>query len=327
MFNIRLPWVAPLLALAATAALAQGAAGYPAKPVRLIIPYAPGGGVNTATRVFGDKLAADLGQPFLIDNRPGGNSTIATQAVARAAPDGYTLLVSTATIAVNASTQANLPYDTLKELVGVSTLIRNDHMIAVHPSLPANNLRELIAYARQNPGKVDAIVVGLGTNSHINQLLIMQATGMQFNLVPYKSSGTAMTDLLAGTVQLSVSTPSNLIPLIKSGKLKGIAVSGEKRNAQLPDLPTFAESGLKDFMAGTWYMMLAPAATPRDVVEKLNAATSRAQNAKDLQDALAKLGIDPFPASVAATNAFLRSEMANVAKVVKEYDFKAAAED
>ena len=324
--TVHLLCTAAFMLLSTTTAISQTAANYPGKPVRIVLPYAPGGAATAMTRAFADKLSKDLGQIFIVDNRPGGNTIIGTEAVVRAAPDGYTLLVVANSLLVNHWTQPNLPYDTLKDLAGISTLIRNDHMIAVHKSVPANTLNELIAYAQKNPGKINSVINGLGTNNHLENLLFMQATDTKFTMVPYKGGGAAIADLLSGYVQMSFNSPSLFLPHIKAGTLKGIAISGDSRNPVLPDLPTFAEAGLTGFIAGNWYILFAPAATPRDIIEKLNVYVGRAQASNDVQELLARAGVDPYPNSVAVTNALLGKELEGVGRVIRENNIKAVEE-
>ena len=324
--SARLLFTVAILTMGATTAAAQTTANYPSRVVRIVLPYVPGGSGTVIARTFADKFSKDLGQNFIVDNRPGGNTIIGTEAAAHAAPDGYTLLATTAALIVNQWTQPSLSYDALRDLTGVSTLIWGDHMFAVNPSVPANNLRELIAYLKKNPGKVNSYTSGLGTNNHLENLLFMQLTDTKYTVVPYKGGGAAISDLLSGNLQMALNTPSLFAPYIKAGKLRGIATSGEKRNAIIPDVPTFAELGLKEFVAGTWYTLLAPAATPKDIVQKLNELTARAQASADVQAVLAKQGISPYPNSVGATNAMLRSEMETWGKVIRANDFKAAEE-
>ncbi len=315
------------MGLPSTAATAQTAVNYPSKVVRIVLPYVPGGSGTVIARTFAEKFSKELGQNFIVDNRPGGNTIIGTEAVAHSAPDGYTLLATTAALIVNQWTQPSLSYDTLRDLTGVSTLIWGDHMFAVNPSVPANNLKELIAYLKNNPGKVNAYTSGLGTNNHLENLLFMQLTDTKYTVVPYKGGGAAISDLLSGTLQMALNTPSLFAPHIRAGKLRGLAIGGEKRNAILPDVPTFAELGLRELAAaGTWYTLLAPAATPRDIVQKLNEQAAKAQVAADVQAILAKQGMAPLTKSVAATNAMLRLEMETWGRVIKANDFKAADE-
>ncbi len=319
--STRLLSAAAFMVLTATTATAQTATAFPSKPVRVIVPYPAGGGIATVGQILSPKLNQDTGQNFIFDSRPGGNTIIGTQAAVRSTPDGYTLLAVSNTLAVNQWTQTNLPYDTLRDLVAISTFVGDRDVVAVHASLPANNLKEFIAHARQNPGKLNARIAA-GTISHVLMLMLMEATGTKFTMVSYKGTGAAIADMLSGAVHLSLTSPANIIPHINTGKLKGMAVSGNKRSPALPDVPTLTESGLRDLPTG-WFMLLAPAATPRDIVEKMNSHVGRALTSKDVQESLAKAGFEVFANSVAATNALLRSDLESFGKVVKEHNVKA----
>ena len=289
----------------------------PRKPVRIILPFAPGGGASATVRIFADRLSKDTGQPFIVENHPGANSVVATQELVRSAPDGHTLLVTTPTIAINHWARADLPFDTLKDLVGVSTLILNNKMMAMHPSVPATNLKELIAYARQHPGELKSTAQP-NTNSYLGNLLFMKATGTRITIVTGGEGGSDHNDaLLTGKVHLSLDTPSSFIAHLKSGTLKGVAISGAKRNPVLPDVPTFSEAGLEGFNISNWYMLFAPAATPAHIVEALNGYVAKVQASAEVQRALAGEGVEPFPNSVVATNAFFRSEVERFGEAMK----------
>ena len=321
------PWAgiaAAVMALASSASWAQ-TAGFPAKPIRLVVPYGAGAGTTIAIKFVTDKAAADLGQNIIIDSRLSAGGIIANKLVAQSQPDGYTLLAQSASLFSTHWTNTDLGYDTMKDLMGVATLGINAHMIAIHPSVPASDLKELVAYARQNPGKLNSATSGIGSNNHIENLLFMQATGTKLTIVPYKGGvAAAINDLLSGAVQFSFNTPSNFIPLIKAGKLKGIAIGGKERDPMLPDVPTFAEGGLKNFEAGNWYALFAPAATPAPVTARLHDAINRALEAKDVQAAMTRLSMAPFRSSLAETRAFLQSEFDNYGKVIKDNDLKAS---
>ena len=310
-----------LMALA-TAAGAQSAASYPSKPIRLIVPYAPGGSVEAVSRIYARKLTEVWKHNVLADNVPGGNTIIGSQAMARAAGDGYTLLTVTNSHIINAWLQPKLPYDTLKDFAGISTLTRSDYMLTKNPAFPPNTLKEFIAYAKANPGSINSATVGLGTVQHLVNELFMQATGTKLTVVPYKGGGPSTADLLAGVVQVSFNNLVNFAAHVKAGKLKGIAISGDKRNPVLPDVPTFAEAGLPGYVAANWFAMLAPAATPKDIIEKVNAEIRKAQSSADVLDQLAKLGIDPFPNSVAATEAQIRTDYERYGKVIRDNNIK-----
>ena len=290
---------AAMMALGTMPASAQTAAGYPSKPVRVITPYPAGGSASVIARTFAESYARDFGHPFLVDNRPGASSIIGTQAVARAAPDGHTLLVISNTLAVIHWTIPDRPYDTLKDLVGVSTLVRNDHMIAVNPSFPAGNLREMIAYLKKNPGKVNAYTTAQGSINHLENLQFMQATGTNYTVVPYKGGGAGLTDLVSGTIQMAINTPNLFASFIKSGKLKGIALSGERRNPVLPEVPTFAEAGLPGFDGSLHYGLLAPKGTPKDIIDKLSAELKKVVATDDVKQRISAEGGDPMTSTAA----------------------------
>jgi len=311
------------LATLSTTAGAQSAANYPNKPVRVILPYAPGGSTTAVTRIFTMKMSEVWGHTVILDNMGGGNTIIGSQAMVRAPADGYTLLTVTSTHVINPWLQAKLPYDTLKDFAAISTLTRSDYMLTAYPGFPPNNLKEFLAYAKANPGKINSASVGLGTVQHLVNELFMEATGVNITVVPYKGGGPATADLVSGVVQVSFNNLVNFASHVKAGKLKGIAISGDKRNPVLPNVPTFAESGLKGYVANNWFAMLAPAGTSRDIITKVNAEIGKAQASKDVQDLLARLGVDPFPSSVADTEALIRTDMARFGKIIKEKNIKA----
>jgi len=312
------------MAAVTTTAIAQTAANYPNKPVRIILPYAPGGSTTAVTRIFTNKFSEGWGQNVILENMGGGNTIIGSQAMVRAPADGYTLLTVTSTHVINPWLQEKLPYDTMKDFAAVSTLTRSDYMLTAHPSFPANNIKEFIAYAKANPGKVNTATVGLGTVQHLVNELLMDAAGIRMTVVPYKGGGPATTDLLGGQIQVSINNLVNFAAHVKAGKLKGIAISGEKRNPVLPDVQTFAEGGLKNYVANNWFAILAPAATPKDIINKLNAEIAKAQASPDVRDLLAKQGIDPFPSTVAQTEALIRSDHERFGKIIKEKNIKAS---
>ena len=311
------------LATLSTTALAQSAASYPNKPVRVILPYAPGGSTTAVTRIFTQKMSEVWGHTVILENQGGGNTIIGSNAMARAAPDGYTLLTVTSTHVINPWLQPKLPYDTLKDFAAISTLTRSDYMLTAYPAFPPNNFKEFMAYAKANPGKINSASVGLGTVQHLVNELLMEATGIQITVVPYKGGGPATADLVAGVVQVSFNNLVNFASHVKAGKLKGIAISGDRRNPVLPDVPTFAESGLKGYVANNWFAMLAPAAAPKDIITKVHAEIGKAQATKEIQTMLTNLGVDPFPSSIAETEALIRTDLARYGKIIKEKNIQA----
>ena len=325
-FLRRSAWLAALV-IGAPAAIAQTAANYPNKPVRVILPFPPGGSTNIVTSIYAKKLNEDWGQPIIVDNRPGGNTLIGSEAMVRSTPDGYTLLGVTSSHIINPWLQPKLPYDTFRDFAPISTLTRADFMIAVNPNVPAGNLKELIAYAKSNPGKANFGTVNLGSVQHLAIELFMDTTGTKFTVVPYKGGAPLNADLVSGVLQVIFNNPASMSPFLKSGKMKGIAVSGDNRKAALPDVPTFAEAGLPGFAGVNWMALLAPAATPKDIVQKINANIARAQASNDVRELLVNQAIEPYPLSVAATEAMMRADYERYGRIIREKNIKSDETD
>jgi tripartite-type tricarboxylate transporter receptor subunit TctC len=265
--------VAVLAALAAPFTFAQSAANYPAKPVRLVVPFPAGGTTDILARAVAQKLSEAWGRQMIVDNRPGAGGNIGSDLVAKSAPDGYTLLMGTvSTHAINPSLYKNMPYDHVKDFAPVILVAGVPNVLVVNPSLPVHSVPELIAYAKANPGKLNFASSGNGTSIHLSGELFKAMTGVEMTHVPYKGSAPALTDLIGGQVQLMFDNLPSSLPFIKAGKLRALAVTSGARAAALPDLPTLAESGLPGFEASSWFGVLAPAGTPRDIVAKLNGA-------------------------------------------------------
>jgi tripartite-type tricarboxylate transporter receptor subunit TctC len=260
-------------AVAAPFTFAQGAANYPAKPVRLVVPFPAGGTTDILARAVAQKLSEAWGRQMIVDNRPGAGGNIGSDLVAQSAPDGYTLLMGTvSTHAINPSLYKNMPYDHVKDFAPVILVAGVPNVLVVNPSLPVHSVPELIAYAKANPGKLNFASSGNGTSIHLSGELFKAMTGVEMTHVPYKGSAPALTDLIGGQVQLMFDNLPSSLPFIKAGKLRALAVTSGARAAALPDLPTLAESGLPGFEASSWFGVLAPAGTPRDIVAKLNGA-------------------------------------------------------
>ena len=310
--------VAVSAALAAPFTFAQGAANYPAKPVRLVVPFPAGGTTDILARAVAQKLSEAWGQQVIVDNRPGAGGNIGSELVARAAPDGYTLLMGTVgTHAINPSLYKKMPYDHVKDFAPVILVAGVPNVLVVNPSLPVHSVSELIAYAKANPGKLNFASSGNGTSIHLSGELFKTMTGVDMTHVPYKGSAPALTDLIGGQVQLMFDNLPSSLPFIKAGKLRALAVTSGTRSATLPELPTLAESGLPGFEASSWFGVLAPAGTPRDIVAKLNGAIAgwlASPEAKEkllAQGAIAAGGTpDDFARHIAA-------ETSKWAKVVK----------
>ncbi len=314
-------FVFSVLALAAAfASPAAHAQVYPAKPVRLIVPYPAGGGTDFFARAVGAQLSQQLGQQIVVENRPGAATIIGAEAAAKSAPDGYTLLLGdTATFAVNPTLYKKLPYDPLKDLAPVTLTGRFALLLVVNPSkLKATSVKELVEEAKKAPGTIDYASPGPGSPHHLAMEMFKQRTGTQFTHVPYKGSGPAIQDLLGGQIPLMFLDLAAGAPQIKSGKIKALAVASDKRISALPDLPTVAESGVPGFEAWAWQALAVPAGTPKDIVAKLNAEYRKAISMPELHQKLIDAGIDPLQSSPEDASAYIRSETLKWAKVISE---------
>jgi tripartite-type tricarboxylate transporter receptor subunit TctC len=309
--------ISAIVALLATAAGAQS--NYPTKTVRLIVPFAPGGGTSSVARLVGQKLSEAWRQQVLVDPRPGGNTVIGTEAMVKSPADGYTLLIVTSSHAINA-TLMKTPYDAVRDFAPVSTLSRSHYVLVVHPALPVKTLREFIGLARARPGQLDYAATG-PANQLATELFSMQS-GIKMQHIPYKGGGAAITDLLGGHVQVHVNVAVSLIGPIKSGKVKGLAVTGDNRLAALPEVPTFREAGLPAFTSSNWNGILVHAETPKPIVEKLAADIGRVLATPDMRDKLHAQGQSVWSSTPEQFAALIRSEIEVFAKVVKVAQIK-----
>jgi len=302
--------------LAATAVLAQV---YPGKPIRLIVPFAAGGGNDNVARLVGKRLADSLGQPVVIDNRPGAGGVVGAELAAKSAPDGYTLFLGgVGSHAINPNLHAKLPYDPIKDFAPVSLLAQAPLVLVVHPSVPVHDVAEFIAYARAHPGRLNFASNGNGSSSQLAAVMFASMAGVDMVHVPYKGLAPALTDLLAGEVQLMFSSVVAILPHIKAGKLRAIAVTGAKRLASMPELPTIAESGLPGYEASSWYGILAPAGTPRDIVVRLNAELAKALEQPEVRNSLLAEGAEPAGGSPERFAAHIRAEMERLGKIIRD---------
>ena len=295
------------VALIATVIAAENEAraqAYPSKPIRIIMPYVPGGSTDLNARVVGAKLSEALGQPVIVENRAGAAATIGTEAVVRAAPDGYTLLLGAVQpVVLNPIAFRNLRYDPDRDLAPIIINLLVPNYFVVHPSFPARNLQELIAFVKRNPGKVSYASSGIGTTGHLSGLLLAQMAGLTMEHIGYKGSAPATTEVVAGQVPILIDQPVPSINFIRSGKLRAIAAGSAQRIAVLPDLPTAAEQGLAGYESSTWFGFFAPAATPRAVIERLHATIARIMQMPDVRDKFEPQGYAPValnPAEAAA---------------------------
>ena len=317
-----MPRLLLVLLLAASQALAQT---YPTRPVRVLVGFAPGGPNDIIARAYSARLAESLSQPFVVENRTGAAGNLAAEAVARAAPDGYTLMLgSTGTNAVNPSLYTGLPFDPVRDLAPVSVVATSPSALAVHPKVAAQSVRELIALARAQPGKLTYASAGSGSSQHLSAELFKQAAGVDIVHVPYKGAAPGITDLLAGQVDMSFAPVANVVPYAKSGKLRLLAVTGASRSEFAPGVPTVAESGLPGFDVITWYAVFATAGTPAGVVDRLNAELRKIAQSRQLKEQLAALGIDASAsATPAEARAYRDAEVERWGKLVRALGVKA----
>jgi tripartite-type tricarboxylate transporter receptor subunit TctC len=294
-------------------------AAYPDRPIRLIISSAVGGSPDIVTRVLAAELVKQMGQQFVIDNRPGAAQTIGTEMVVRAAPDGYTLgYANVVTLAINKTLLPKQPYDPDRDLTLIGQFLSTHNLLAVHPSLPVKSVRELIDHARKNPGKLLNASAGNGTTGHLGGELFKIMTGTQIVHVPYKGSPQGIQDLMAGQVQLMFDNLTSISPHVKSGKLRGLGVSGPKRSPVFPDMPTIAEAGVPGYVTTAWGGLVAPVGTPRDIINKLNAEVNRALQSPVLKERYAAIDAEPVGGSIEAFARFVKAESVKWGEVVKK---------
>jgi len=305
-----------VLSLAVDGASVQ-AQTYPTKPVRLLVGFTPGGGVDINARLLASKLSELIGQQAIVENRPGAGTNIATELVAKATPDGYTLLFTSPAVAINMSLYRKPPYDALRDFSGVSVFSESTNILVVPASLPAKSLQELVALARERPGALNYSSAGPGTTQHLAGELFKLRTGTNIVHVPYKGSAPSLTALIAGTVQLSFVNPVAIGQHIKTGRLRALGVAGAKRSALMPDVPTMKEAGVEGVEVPLWYGLLAPAATPREVVRKLAAAVATATSSPEIRKRLLEQGAEPVGNTPEEFDRQLRDEVTRWAEVVK----------
>lgn len=315
------PALAALLLGAAAMPAAQAAEPYPTKPIRLLVPFAPGGGTDILARVFGQKLTESFGQQVVIDNRPGAGGNLGTELAARATPDGHTMLMVSASFAVNAAIY-KLAFDPVNDLAPITQVAAVPFVLLAHPSVAANNTKELIALAKAKPGSLNYASSGNGSAPHLAGALFTMMTGTSMVHVPYRGGAPAVTDLLAGQVQLLFSTVIQGLPHVKAGKLKPIAIAGLKRSAALPDVTTIAESGVTGYDVTNWFGLLVPRGTPPAVITRLNGEIVQHLKSQELRTRLAAEGADPVGGTAAEFGALIRNDIAKFTKVVKAAGIK-----
>lgn len=313
-----------LLALLLAAPLGAGAQSYPNKPIRWVVPYTGGGLTDVVTRVVTQKMQNSLGQPIVVDNRPGANSILGADIVAKAQPDGYTMLTVIAAHAANATLYAGkLPFDPVKSFIPISLAGVAPLILTANNNLPAKDVKEFIAYAKANPGKVNFGSSGIGAAAHLTTELLKQTAGLDMVHVPYKGTAPALTALMANDIQILVDVPSTLMPHVRGGKIKALAMFSGKRIQGAPEVPTMAQAGGPPLESSTWVMFMAPAATPRDIVNRLSAETAKAINESDIKERFNQIGIEPAGNTPEQAWKFLAEEIAKWAKVITTAGVKA----
>ena len=311
-----------LAAALALAALPGHAQPYPAKPVRVLVGFPPGAGVDITTRLFTPRLAEALGQPFVVDNRPGAAGNIAAEVAAKTPPDGYTLLSASAPIVMSQSLYRNLGFNLERDFEPVGMMASAPFILVVHPSLPARTLKDFIALARLRPGQMAFASTGSGSTPHLSMEMLKAQAGIGLVHVPYKGTPQAVIDLLSGQVQAMFANTLSVLPQVKAGRLRALAISSAKRSAAAPELPTVAESGMPGYESGTWFGFFAPAGTPREAINRVSAELVKIVGTADMKARLLEQGADPVSATPAEFRAFVKRELDKWSKVVKSTGLK-----
>jgi tripartite-type tricarboxylate transporter receptor subunit TctC len=316
-------WGMSLLLLAAAGtAQAQTAANYPNKPIRIIIALAPGGGVDTAGRLIGQKFTDAWGQQTVAENRAGAGGTIATEQVARAAPDGYTLLMQSMSHAITPALY-KLSYDTIKDFAPISLFVQSPSVLAVHPSLPVKSAKELISFTKARPNEILFSSSGNGSGQHLAMELLNRMAGLQLVHVPYKGTAPSILDLVAGRVSVTVASAISTMPNVRAGRLRALAVGSAKRSPSVPELPTISEAALPGFAVDQWYALFAPAGTPKEIVAKLHGEIAKTVSNPESRDRLLSMGLDPVGSSPDEFTAYLKVETVKWGKLVREAGIRA----
>lgn len=311
-----------LATLAAIAALPAAAQTYPNRPIRLVVPSSPGGGTDITGRIVASKLSEQLGQQVVVDNRAGAGTIIGIEIAAKAPPDGYTLLMGLSTLAINPSMYAKLPYDALRDLAPISLAVLSPNILTVHPSVPAKTVKEFIALAKARPGTITFGSAGQATSPHLSGELLKVLAKIDIVHVPFKGSGQSVISSLAGEIAANFPSVPTAIPYIKAGKLRGLGVTMAKRTAALPDVPSIAEAGVPGYEATQWFGMLAPAGTPRPIIDRLNHEMVKLLKSPEIRDRLIADGTDPAPTTPEEFAAYIKSETEKWTKVIKAAGIK-----
>jgi len=312
---------AGVLLIASSGLMAAGPATaadvYPSKTIRLVVPFAPGGGSDIVARLLSPKMTEALGQTVVVDNRAGASANLGAAMVAKAAPDGYTLLLANANYTINPSLFKSLPFDPVREFAPVALLANVTNVLAIHPSIPAKSVKELISFAKAHPGQLNFASPGNGTSSHLAGELFRQVAKIEVVHIPYKGATPAITDLIAGQVSFTMASVLSVLPYAKQGRLRMLAVTTAKRSGALPDIPTISEAGLPGFEVSNWYGILAPGGTPRPTVDRLNSELARIARVPDLAEKLAAQGADPATGTPEEFERFIQAELKKWSAVVR----------
>ncbi len=309
-------------ALALAAGTAFGQAAYPERPVKLIVPYAPGGSADIVARLIADEWAKALGTALVIDNRAGAGGNLGVDVVAKSPPDGYTIGLQTVSLAINPALTPKMPYDTLKDLAPIGMVASSQHVLVVNNNLAAKNVKELIALAKASPGKLSYGSAGAGSTFHMSAELFKAVAGVSILHIPYRGGGPALVDTIAGNVDMSFPVLSAAQQQVQGGKLRALGVTGTHRSALMPEVPTIAEAGLPGYSFETWFMVFAPAATPKPVIDRLNAGLNQALAVPALKARMSREAFDPTPSTPAEARARLEKEMPVWAKLIRERGIK-----
>ena len=314
-----------LLSIACTGLFVQTAtsrAEYPDRPIHLLLPFPAGGAVDIVTRVMAAKMSEDLGKTFIIENKSGAGGIVATDAVAKATPDGYTLLITTPNHTINAALQPSLPYDTEKDLLPISVIAEVPEVLVSNPAAPFKTFAEFVAYAKQNPGKLDYASAGIGTLPHLSMELLLQKVGIKVTHIPYRGAAPAMTDLLGNVVQIKLDTYATSNPQVTAGKLNMLAIASSHRSKLMPDIPTIAELGLPGYEGILWIGMMAPAGTPKAIIDKLAAASAKAARDPGVVERLTRDGVDLIGGTPAEMKALIARELPQWRDLAKAANIK-----
>ena len=312
-----------LVALTCAVLAPAQAQTYPSRPIRLIVPFGPGGGNDLLARITALKLTESMGQPVVVENRPGASGVIGTQAVQRAAPDGYTIVIGGTPLTVNQTLRKDIPYDVLKDFTPISLLVLQPNVLVVNPSVPATTLKDLLAMAKAQPGKLNYATGSNGSAPHLSGELMKVMGGVDIVQVPYNGAAPAMNAVLSGEVTIAFDQPATSLPHIQAGKLRPIAVTSAARSPQLPNVPTMAEAGLPGFEVNSWFGIIGPANMPKDIAARLSSEFAKALNSPDVRDRLTQQGFTVVGGTPEEMGAFLKADVANFKRIIEASKMKA----